>query len=94
MVITGAENCSYSIFAVPDEAFEQIFPNGQDIEFFEDLMERLGKNLVDELLVPAWSNRIEKPDVVGIHGTLFYKLRDRKKQFYPNKKDSDIDQGS
>ena len=60
LVITGAQNCSYSIFSITDDAFKKIFPNNQDIEFFEDLMDRLGKKTVDDLLVPAWDNRIEK----------------------------------
>ena len=93
LVVTGASNCSYSIFSIADDDFKQIFPGEQDIEFFEDLIDRLGEKKVDELLVPAWSNRIEKKDVQGIHGTLFYKLRDVKKKYYPNKKDSDIPQG-
>lgn len=33
-----------------------------------------------------------KSEVRGIDGILFYELRDRKKRFYPNKRNSDLSQ--
>lgn len=90
-VIDGATNCTYSVFAVSEETFKAIFPeDGQDIEFVEDLIRREGENRAGELLTPVWKNRLEKKDIVGIHGTLFYEL-EMKKAFYPTKREADLD---
>jgi hypothetical protein len=90
-VIDGATNCAYSIFAVSDRAFKAIFPgNGQDIEFIEDFIRRAGQRKAGEILKPIWQHRIEKKNVTGIHGTLFYELK-TKKRFYPTKHETDLD---
>ncbi len=89
-VIDGAENCAYDIFQISDESFAKIFPNDQDVEFSEDLYERLGNEEVRKILEPAWEKKFDKKSVTGIHGTLFYGLHD-KKRFYPNKKESDLE---
>ncbi len=89
-VIDGAANSEYAIYAVTEKEFETIFPgSNQNVEFIEDLIARLGKRKTGDLLRPVWSRRVEKPDVVGIHGTLFYELL-RKKEFYPTKNDREM----
>lgn len=35
-VIDGADNCTYNIYAATEEEFDDIFPNGADVEFIED----------------------------------------------------------
>jgi hypothetical protein len=87
-VIDDADNCVYDVFAIADESFTLIFPNGQDIEFIEDVTERLGEDAVLRLLETMWPKRIIKTDVHGIHGTLFYGLK-HKKKYYPTKRDED-----
>lgn len=87
-VIDGAANCTYDIFAATNEEFEAIFPNGTNIEFIEDVVERLGEDAAGQVLEPLWSRPVAKSEVQGIHGTLFYGLL-HKKQYYPNKLDSD-----
>ncbi len=90
-VIDGATNCAYSIFEVTEETFSLLFPGrGQDIEFIDDIVARLGEEKAGEILAPVWEKRIEKRDVAGIHGTLFYEL-EFKKKYYPNKRESDFD---
>ena len=89
-VIDGADNCAYDIYTISEESFLKIFPNGQDIEFIEDLIERLGEDQAQNILEPVWKNRVPKSEAQGVHGTLFYGLL-KKKQYYPNKKDSDLD---
>jgi len=89
-VIDGADNCTYSIYAFTDQEFLKIFPVlGQDVEFVEDALERLGIEALDETLGRVWARLVRKPDVVGVHGTLFYEL-DRKKRFYPSKSERDV----
>ncbi len=84
-IIDGALNCTYDIFELEEDAFKQIFPNGQDIEFIEDLIERVGEEKMLQLVTPMWKSRVAKNKVSGIHGTLFYQLH-FKKQYYPTKK--------
>jgi hypothetical protein len=89
-VIDGANNCTYSIFVLTDEEFKIIFPaDGQDIEFIEDVVTRIGDKRTAEILDPVWKRLVKKPDVRGIHGTLFYQLTNKKK-YYPAKKDSEM----
>lgn len=90
-VIDAAENCVYSIFQTEDSVFRKLFPKeGQDIEFIEDVLERMNEKEIAQMMASVWSNRIEKKNVSGIHGTLFYGLQ-AKKKFYPNKRESDAD---
>lgn len=36
-----------------------------------------------------WERLLPKPEVVGIHGTLYYRLKKMKKKFYPTKRFAD-----
>lgn len=93
MIIDGADNCAYDIFAMDEELFDIVFPDeGQNIEFIEDLTIRIFsiREMIDDLFEKTWARPVNKEKVQGIHGTLFYELKIKKK-FYPNKKDSDLD---
>jgi hypothetical protein len=58
MVVDGAENCVYDIFATPDDDFTLIFPQGTDIAFIEDIERRADAELVFEALKRTWSKLI------------------------------------
>ncbi len=89
-VIDGANNAEYAIYAVTGDEFAIIFPGErQNVEFFEDLLERIGQIEADRVLVNVWARRVEKPKVLGIHGTLFYGLL-WKKRYYPTKNDTEM----
>jgi hypothetical protein len=88
-VINGADNCTYDIYAATDEEFEEIFPNGTDVEFSEDFFERVGEKRGIEITHPLWKRAVNKKEAEGIHGTLFYKLH-HKKRYYPTKKESEM----
>ncbi len=88
-IIDGALNCTYSIFAVEDAEFEMLFPNGTDIEFSDDLVNRLGEAEASKLLTMLWERPVDKKSVIGIHGTLFYELG-YKKEYYPTKRNSEM----
>jgi hypothetical protein len=91
-VIDGGQNCTFSIFQATDEEFLQIFPgSGQDIEFIEDVINRLGKAATQALLTPFWKRPILKPCANGIHGTLFYQFKSKRKYFAASKRERDID---
>jgi len=90
-VIDGAQNCSFSVYSASDECFSLIFPEpGQDIEFVEDLVSRVGEHRAGEIVIAATKNRLEKSELNGLHGTLFFQLPERK-IWYPNKRESDHD---
>lgn len=89
-VIDGADNSQYEIYAAADSEFSIIFPGAADIEFIEDLIDRVGEDRVDEIMGSIWNRPIRKEMVQGIHGTLFYdELGAKKRKFYPNKRFSD-----
>ncbi|PJG52641.1 hypothetical protein CVM73_24840 [Bradyrhizobium forestalis] len=89
-VIDGAMNCSYDIFSVTEEEFSVLFPEaGQDVEFIEDAIARVGDEELGAMMRNVWNRRVKKPDMVGLHGTLFYELS-WKKKYYQTKKSSDI----
>ena len=91
LVIDGALNCAYDCFSVDDDFFELVFPlPKQDIEFIEDLLDRHSEENLSASFDKLWRNRIEKKRVQGIDGVLFFELL-QKKEFYPNKRDSDLD---
>jgi hypothetical protein len=73
-----------------EEEFLILFPDeGQDIEFIEDTVERVGDEELERVMSNVGKRPVEKPDVVGIHGTVFYELL-WKKRFYPTKKNSEM----
>ena len=88
MVIDGAENCVYDIFATPDDDFALIFPEGTDIAFIEDIERRADADLVLEALKRTWPNRIAKREAAGIHGIVFYQLY-AKRKYYPTLRDEE-----
>ncbi|MEZ5812987.1 MAG: hypothetical protein R3D45_16385 [Rhizobiaceae bacterium] len=88
-LIDSAINCAYNIYALPDEDFSLMFPNGQDIEFIEDFWKRVGRKKARQILDNLRKGPLKKTEVHGIHGTLFSQLKNDKKWLYPNKKFSD-----
>ena len=93
-VIDDAINCSFSVYAAPDEDFAAIFcQEGQDVEFMEDLVARVGPRRASKLVLRSTSRsgRVDKCKVCGIHGTLFFGLLERTK-WYPNKRETDLDE--
>jgi hypothetical protein len=90
-IIDGAVNCAYCVYAIPDRVFKAIFPQpGQDVEFVEDLVKRVGTKAAGKLVMATHKPFIRKADVAGIHGTLFFGLLE-KRPFYPNKRETDLD---
>jgi hypothetical protein len=88
-VIDGADNTKYPIYAAPEDDFDMIFPNGADLEFIEDFVDRVGEEAARKILTAMWDRPILKEDAMGIHGTLFYELAEKKRKFYPMKRFSD-----
>ena len=67
-----------------------LFPGeGQDIEFIDDVRDRLTQDELDKAFQDVWERPIKKTDVHGIDGTLFFEL-EFKKNYYPNKSERDV----
>ncbi|WP_084158722.1 hypothetical protein [Solidesulfovibrio alcoholivorans] len=88
-IIDGAINCTYDIFSATESEFRAIFPNDTDIEFNDELYERLGERLSAEIFSKIWSRKINKKVCHGIHGTIFYGIPEKKK-FYPTRKENEM----
>jgi len=88
-IIDAADNCTYDIYAATDEEFALIFLDETDVEFAEDVFERLGTSAASELMQQIWARPVLRKDVIGIHGTMFYQL-EKKKRYYPTKKQSEM----
>ncbi len=90
MVIDGADNCAYDVFAATDDEFSLLFPgDGQDVAFIDEILGDAQEASVEAALERLWARPVDKKSLVGLHGTMFYQL-DHKKQYYPNRKDSDL----
>jgi len=82
--------CGFQRAAFTDEQFATVFSaKGQDIEFIEDVIERLTPEQLDQAFSGVWARPVKKSEISGIHGTLFYEL-EQKKRFYPSKRESDV----
>lgn len=87
-IIDGADNCVYDIFAATNEQFALIFPNGTDIAFIDEVYERENQALINTIFNEIWKRPVKKKEANGIHGIIFYGL-DKKKQYYPSRKDEE-----
>ena len=86
-VIDRAVNCAYDVYSATDEEFLKIFPApDQDIQFNDEIED---DPEIRQILARLWKRRLNKSEVQGIHGTLFYQLPE-KKPFYPNRKEQDL----
>lgn len=87
-IIDGAINCVYDIYAASDEEFALIFPDETNIAFIDEVVSLHDDALIDKTFKGIWSRPIQKSEAIGIHGLLFYGLKE-KKQFYPTRRDEE-----
>lgn len=91
-VIDRALNATYSVFQMTEHEFGLVFPlPGQDIEFAEDLFERLRDEKAETLLAAVWARPVRKAEISGLHGTLFYGFADRRSRYPATKREQDFD---
>lgn len=87
-VIDGADNAVYDVFEIGDGDFAELFPQGQDVTFIEDLEERIPKARLSAICETMWAHRVRKIDAMGIHGLIFFGLP-QKRQYYPTRRDEE-----
>jgi hypothetical protein len=94
-VIDGADNCTFPVFAVTDEEFGALFPDeGQDLEFADDVVSRIGDSAFAALMAPVWSRPVRKSEAAGLHGTLFYGFAPKRVSFPVTKREADWNRNS
>ncbi len=93
MIIDGAMNCAYDIFAATDAEFALFFPaDRQDVAFIDEIWGNDDDNPpagVSEAFDNLWKRPVAKPDANGIHGIIFYGM-EFKKTYYPNRRGNDL----
>jgi hypothetical protein len=90
MIIDGADNCAYDVFAATDDEFAFIFPaKGQDVAFADEIWAEPASPLMRQTFDALWTRPVDKKTMTGLHGTIYFQL-ENKKQYYPNRKDSDL----
>ncbi|MGO7403437.1 hypothetical protein [Rhizobium ruizarguesonis] len=94
LIIDGARNATFSVFQATEDEYAIIFPNGQDMEKIEDLIERLGDDEAGRCLAPLWERPILKRDAMGIHGTLFFDNERTQRIIPPSKREIDWEDSS
>jgi hypothetical protein len=89
-IIDGAVNSIFEIYEVSDELFQLIFPGDSDIAFSNDVEYAFQKMDGDQLWALVYESRVDKKDVLGIHGTLHLTGSNCKKEFYPTRKETEV----
>lgn len=87
-VFDEATNAVYDTFGIEPEEFDIIFPNGTDIAFIDEVIERENDKDLENALSNIWKRRTPKNEINGLHGILFYGFEE-KKEYYPNRRDED-----
>ena len=83
-MIDGAINSTFEIYEISDEQFQKLFPSGTNIAFAADFPES------DPVWSGLYSNRVPKPRVQGIHGTLHLRDKEEKGQFFPTRREEEV----
>lgn len=92
-VIDGAINSTFDIFQISEEMFDLLFPKGTDIAFLDEVEHRLdeGGEHITKIWAMVYHKKVDKKNLTGgIHGTLHLTGSHCLKQYYPNRKESDI----
>ncbi len=94
LIVDGALNATFSVFQATDEEFAMLFPNGQEIEVAEDVIERTGEAVADEIFTRVWERPILKSEAQGIHATLIYDEPSRRDYLPSSRREIDWDDRS
>jgi hypothetical protein len=93
-LIDSSDSCTHDVCEVDAAIFKKIFiAQRQDIEFLEDLKERMGAKEAAILQKTLANRLVDKKTIPRIDGTLFIDLY-YKKEFYPTKIDMEVEPGS
>jgi hypothetical protein len=94
LIVDGAMNATFSVFQAIDEEFTKLFPNWEEVEVIEDVIERTGEGVADAIFARAWERPILKSETHGIHATLIYDDPSRRDYLPPSRQEVDWDNSS
>ena len=83
-IIDGALNSIFEVYAVPDQVFARLFPDGADVAFADDFPED------DPVWQGFYANPLDKKTVLGIHGTLHLQGWTEVSRFFPTRKEGEV----
>ncbi len=92
MVIDGAINSTYEVYGVDEAIFGTIFPEDNDVAFIDEVETRfrvLGKSEID-IYDALYSMPVDKKSIHGLHGILHLTGSNCQKEYFPNRKESDV----
>jgi hypothetical protein len=89
-VVDGGANSLFEVYAVPDEIFSLMFPNGSDVAFLEDVDRVFTEHGNQRLWQDVYANRLEKRSVQGIHGTLHLTGSPCDPRFFPTRRENEV----
>jgi hypothetical protein len=94
LIVDGAANATFSVFQATDEEFVALFPNGEEIDVIEDVVERVGDAVADEIFARVWERPILKSEAHGIHATLIYDEPSRRDYLPSSRREIDWEDSS
>lgn len=89
-VVDGGANSLFEIYAVPDEIFNLMFPNGSDVAFLEDVDRVFAQHGNQSLWQDVYATRLEKRSVRGVHGTLHLTGSPCDPHFFPTRREKEV----
>jgi hypothetical protein len=89
-VIDGARNSTFDIYQISDDLFNQIFPNGTDVAFLAEVERNFKVIDSDKVWDLIYQSKVDKKQVIGIHGTLHLTGSYCSKEFFPSRKESEV----
>ncbi len=89
-VIDGALNSTFDIFEVPDDLFQLMFPGNTDIAFADEVDKVFQRKGGNENWNTVYSRKVDKKQVIGIHGTLHLTEDNSIKKSFQTRKESEV----
>jgi hypothetical protein len=92
LVIDGAENSTHDVFGVNEKLFAIVFPDGTDISFLDEVVERVKMLGLDEekFFGELYANQLDKKNIQGLHGILHSTGSYCRKKYYPTRKEAEV----
>lgn len=94
LIVDGAVNATFSVFQATDEEFITLFPNGEEIDVIEDVIERAGDTVAGEIFARVWERPILKSEAHGIHALVIYDEPSRRDFLPTSRREIDWDDSS
>lgn len=94
LIVDGALNATFSVFQATNEEFATLFPNGEEIDVIEDVIERTGEEVADAIFARVWKRPILKSATQGIHATLIWDDPSRRDYLPASRREIDWDDSS